>query len=200
MCKNLTPQKDKECLTNSTINLYLLAHMSRNAKTTDNINLSASDSLLTPRTTRKRGLSTPPIHKIVQRSEIDQETISISEVLKTTIFDKLHQDQLKQALYFSAANAILIFLTGSAIALWFVFQEFIEPLFWAVLCGALLHPIKVKWVRSIDSKLENLSKQNIPLIFGVIYSILSLPGILFKFLTRVCLILFHFNIRKTKKN
>lgn len=145
---------------------------------------TTSDPVLdTPKTRKKRGLSTPPV-PLPNLPKNDDNTISITEVLRTTI--QGHQDQLKQALYYSAANAILIFLTGSGIALWFVFQEFVEPLFWAVLCGALLHPLKVKWVKSIDNKLENLSKRNIPLIFGVIYYILSLPGIVFKFLTRVC--------------
>ena len=125
---------------------------------------------------------------VAEAKRLERESESLSALtgkLRSSIVEKLQEDRLTQAFYYSAANAILLFLTASAIALWFVFQEFIEPLFWAVLCGALLHPIKTKWVSKSDRWLEEVSNRGIPLFAGLLFLLLSLPGELYRFLTKV---------------
>ena len=112
------------------------------------------------------------------------------EGVKNTIMDTLQEERLRQAFYYSAANGLLVVIAAAGIALWFVFQEFIEPLFWAVLCGALLHPLKTKWVSVTDNWLRKLSERHIPLVLGIIILILSIPGMIFRFFTRVCYLFF----------
>jgi hypothetical protein len=94
-------------------------------------------------------------------------------------------ESIKQAFYNSAANTILISLVAAGIGLWFIFQSFIEPLFWALLCGALLHPIKTSWKASLDTGISFLIKRNIPLLFGLVIYFCYLPSKLVNIFRRV---------------
>lgn len=135
----------------------------------------AEPTQLVPSPARARRLSQPP--PIPMEKMIDS--------MKTRFRDSWEEDRLKQAFYYSAANGLLVILVAAGIALWFVFQEFVEPLFWAVLCGALLHPIKTRWVKSTDAWLVKISNRSIPLVLGIFILIFSIPGMLFRFFTKV---------------
>ena len=153
---------------------------------------------LTPAKLRKRSHSSAEPRRSADSAEAPSTTTesdakgmwtdsvaTITGNIKSTLVQRLEENHLKQAFYYSAANVILVFLSATGIALWFVFQEFIEPLFWAVLCGALLHPIKTKWINATDEWLRGISRSNIPLFVGISILLLSVPGNLFRFLTKV---------------
>ena len=149
----------------------------------------------TPNTSRKRSISNPrglplPVVRNVEDKarQLPDPVVELFSSIKSRI-SQTEESKLTQAFYNSAANAILVILAAAGVALWFVFQSFFEPLFWAVLCGAFLHPFKTKCVRTIEKWLDSLADDNIPLLVGTFILFLSIPLFIVKFITSVCFIL-----------
>lgn len=83
-----------------------------------------------------------------------------------------NEKPLKKALYNGIA---LLLIVGCSIAAWGVFvilEPFLKPLFWALLCGSVLHPFKYmlaskfkKWIVSAES-----ATLKMPLIISIVSS------------------------------
>ncbi len=52
--------------------------------------------------------------------------------------------------------------------LYFVFEQFIRPLFWALICGIFLHPLKQRAIARTQQWLQYLIRTNTPLLLGII--------------------------------
>lgn len=87
-----------------------------------------------------------------------------------------NEKPLKKALYNGIA---LLLIVGCSIAAWGVFvilEPFLKPLFWALLCGSVLHPFKYmlaskfkKWIVSAES-----ASLKMPLIISIVSSPIKL--------------------------
>lgn len=81
-----------------------------------------------------------------------------------------HEKALKQAFYNTAAILFVAFAFTAAVAVYFVFEPFLEPLLWAVLFGSVLHPFKQKLTLLFRGWLKGLHDDGTPLAFGLIAS------------------------------
>lgn len=79
-----------------------------------------------------------------------------------------HEKALQQAFYNSAAAVLLVFVGGTARAVYFVLEAFLKPLLWAVLCGTLLHPFKNSLTRVVRGWLKELSDSGLPFAVGLL--------------------------------
>ncbi|XP_022249088.1 transmembrane protein 245-like [Limulus polyphemus] len=79
-----------------------------------------------------------------------------------------HEKALKQAFYSTAAILFVIFAFTAAVAVYFVFEPFIEPLLWAVLFGSFLHPFKQKLTVLFRGWLKGLHDDGTPLALGLV--------------------------------
>lgn len=87
-----------------------------------------------------------------------------------------NEKPLKKALYNGIAMLLIV---GCSIAAWGVFvilEPFLKPLFWALLCGSVLHPFKYllasqfkKWIVSAES-----ASLKMPLIISIVSSPIKL--------------------------
>ncbi|XP_022257201.1 transmembrane protein 245-like isoform X2 [Limulus polyphemus] len=67
---------------------------------------------------------------------------------------------LKQAFYSAAVNLFVGFVILVAIAVYFIFKPFLQPLLWAVLFGSVLHPFKQKMARFLKGWIRDLQERN----------------------------------------
>lgn len=88
----------------------------------------------------------------------------------------VEQTAIKQAFYNTVANLFLILTLWAFFVLYFVFEQFVRPLLWAVTVGVFLHPLKQEAIRRTRAWLSQLMRTDTPLLLGL----LTLP---FKLLT-----------------
>lgn len=78
-----------------------------------------------------------------------------------------HEKALKQGLY----NAVALFLlfAGSAAfyGLYFILSPFVKPLLWALLCGSVLFPFKLKLTTAVKSWFTAIENSNKPLVVNI---------------------------------
>ncbi|XP_013773473.1 transmembrane protein 245-like [Limulus polyphemus] len=79
-----------------------------------------------------------------------------------------HEKALKQAFYNTAAILFVVLAFTAAVAVYFVFKPFLEPLLWAVLFGSVLHPFKQTLTLLLRRWLKGLHDDKTPLAFGLV--------------------------------
>eukprot|EP00005_Dracoamoeba_jomungandri_P014992 CAMPEP_0174272970 /NCGR_PEP_ID=MMETSP0439-20130205/52895_1 /TAXON_ID=0 /ORGANISM="Stereomyxa ramosa, Strain Chinc5" /LENGTH=868 /DNA_ID=CAMNT_0015363813 /DNA_START=37 /DNA_END=2640 /DNA_ORIENTATION=+ len=93
------------------------------------------------------------------------------------------KDQPKtQAFYNTIGNLGILIVLSTLYSLYFVFEQFFAPLFWAVVVGVALHPIKRKLIEFHEEWLKWLAEYKVPLILGILLIPFSLPRIIVGFL------------------
>ena len=94
--------------------------------------------------------------------------------LSSTFSNVLHDKALRKAFYNVAAILFTIFVSGIAIAVYYILQPFLRPMLWALLCGSFLYPFKYKITYSSKIWLRKLNYSKTPLFLGLI----TLPFVL----------------------
>lgn len=88
---------------------------------------------------------------------------SMLNFFSTVTVPQGHEKAFKGAL-FNALGLLLLLLAGvSCWLLYNIFAPFIQPLLWALLCGAALHPIKYSLTQTFQKWVENLEESQTPL-------------------------------------
>jgi len=82
---------------------------------------------------------------------------------------------IRKILQKAIANLILLVGLGGAVLLYFVFEQFVRPLLWALLVGACLYPIKHKWTKAMRGWLHHLGSTDTPILWGMAVLPLKLP-------------------------
>lgn len=78
-----------------------------------------------------------------------------------------HDKMLRQAIYNTGANVLVVLVGFGVVALYWVLESFFRPLMWAILCGAFLHPFKYRVTRNVKSWLTGLQQSHTPIAFGM---------------------------------
>lgn len=94
--------------------------------------------------------------------------------LSSTFSNVLHDKALRKAFYNVAAILFTIFVSGIAVAVYYILQPFLRPMLWALLCGSFLYPFKYKIAYSSKVWLCKLNSSKTPLFLGLI----TLPFVL----------------------
>ncbi|GFO39768.1 transmembrane protein 245-like [Plakobranchus ocellatus] len=79
-----------------------------------------------------------------------------------------HEKHLKQAFYNTLANVFIIFTALAAVGVYYILAPFVQPLYWAVLCGTFLYPFKWRLTNILRGWLTGLQKSGTPFAVGLV--------------------------------
>ncbi|RUS83505.1 hypothetical protein EGW08_008755, partial [Elysia chlorotica] len=79
-----------------------------------------------------------------------------------------HEKHLKQAFYNTLANVFIVFTAAAAIGVYYILAPFVQPLYWAVLCGTFLYPFKWRLTNVLRCWLTGLQKSGTPFAVGLV--------------------------------
>ena len=83
---------------------------------------------------------------------------------------------IRQAFYNALANGLVVIMSITLIALYFVFEMFLRPLLWAILIGSFIHPIKSTVVNVVDGWIyEQVAVKDSTLTGGIVYLTFRFP-------------------------
>ncbi|ESO88151.1 hypothetical protein LOTGIDRAFT_234712 [Lottia gigantea] len=78
-----------------------------------------------------------------------------------------HEKALKQAVYTTASNFLILVAIAAVISVYFILEAFLRPLLWAVLCGTFLYPLKRSLTNCIVQWMKGLKNSGTPIAVGV---------------------------------
>ncbi|XP_012254878.1 transmembrane protein 245 isoform X2 [Athalia rosae] len=82
-------------------------------------------------------------------------------------FSAGHEKALKQGLYNAVALFLLFAATIAFYGLYFILSPFVKPLIWALLCGSVLFPFKLKLATAVKSWFAAIETSNKPFVVNV---------------------------------
>lgn len=80
-----------------------------------------------------------------------------------------HEKPLKHAFYNAAALFLLFVSCLATYGLYLILRPFIKPLFWALLVGSVLYPVKRDLSEQIKIWFINLEESNMSIVIGVMH-------------------------------
>ncbi len=81
---------------------------------------------------------------------------------------KSNWEFMRQSFY---QTSLLVFSVGcciSVIGAYYLFNEFVKPLLWAIICGITLYPLKRKLTKIVKLWLDGLLSSRTPLVVGLV--------------------------------
>ncbi|XP_015514902.1 transmembrane protein 245 isoform X1 [Neodiprion pinetum] len=82
-------------------------------------------------------------------------------------FSPGHEKALKQGFYNAVALFLLFAASAAFYGLYFILSPFVKPLIWALLCGSVLFPFKLRLTTAVQSWFVAMESSNKPLIVNV---------------------------------
>lgn len=134
-------------------------------------------------------MDTPTLSTTVTNNK-DQQTSPrklkrMFDIFRSTSQDLGFEKQKKQALYNLIAFSVFLFLIITVICCYFILQQFLRPLFWALMFGFLLHPFKRKLNLLILNWIDGLNDTHRPAILEFLFLPLNLINYCLTTLSRI---------------